>query len=468
MLKKTLPFFWLLVLFLVHLILLILTTFTLWPEMLVYPYLLNHGFALYSDIINPYPPLLPYLLAFFTKQFSYNVLSIQILTYASILIIDTSIFILSLKLTKKPHLALTSLAFFVFFSVPFGVNGIWFDLFQTIPILFSTYFFYKFLQEIKNKKSLLISFFFLALAFSIKQQALWLVGWFIAVLFLRLKNTKKNKSLFLLYTAAVFLITVSFLVLTLISQKQIPELIYWAIYVPYLKSSTLPGYILLPNLKQCLILFLLVGVFAPSIIRRKLPETFLPLTGFILFLFAYPRFDYFHLVPALAVLSISFAKNIYVITKPWNKQATVSIVALLLLTVFSARYFQRNWQTNTRFFEDDVLQTAKFVQIINPKDHPVFLQNVSGQILVLSQTLPTKPWADSFPWYLELPGVQQKVLKGLEAEKPLLVIYKPYENKGRYDLASYRPAKIADYLNSNYKNIFSISDGLILRSLNSR
>src|SRR3989344_1901426 len=73
---------------LVHLLLLINTKFTLWPEMVVYPYLLNNGFILYRDIINPYPPLFTGFLTIFARIFGYSPLFYQILTWVVILLID--------------------------------------------------------------------------------------------------------------------------------------------------------------------------------------------------------------------------------------------------------------------------------------------------------------------------------------------------------------------------------------------
>src|SRR5216684_3579309 len=93
-------------LLLVHLVLLFFTRFTLWPEMVVYPYLLNHGFLLYRDIINPYPPLLAYKLSFFASLFGYQPAPYQILTWLIILITDVAIFLAVAKVTKNSKIAL--------------------------------------------------------------------------------------------------------------------------------------------------------------------------------------------------------------------------------------------------------------------------------------------------------------------------------------------------------------------------
>src|SRR5579872_1733894 len=103
----------------IHLVFLIFTRFTLWPEMVVYPYLLNHGFALYRDIINPYPPVFIYLLSIFSKVFGYNPPPYKILTWIVIAAIDLSIFLLSKNVTKNSKTVFLSVLFFSLASIPF-------------------------------------------------------------------------------------------------------------------------------------------------------------------------------------------------------------------------------------------------------------------------------------------------------------------------------------------------------------
>src|SRR3989338_7248091 len=170
--------FLVLLILLVHLILLLNTRFTLWPEMVVYTYLLNNGFTLYRDIINPYPPFLTGLLTVFAKIFGYQPLSYQILTWFLILIIDLIVFYISKKILKKTFLAAISLLFFAIFSLPFSINGLWFDLIQTPIILIAFYYFYKFVTSEKhNCDDLFFSFFSLTIAFFIKQQIFLLTFW---------------------------------------------------------------------------------------------------------------------------------------------------------------------------------------------------------------------------------------------------------------------------------------------------
>lgn len=462
MIQKTMLILWLISILVFHLLFLTSTRFTLWPEMVVYPYLLNNGFKLYTDIINPYPPFLPLALAFFNKYLGYEPLLIQTLTWSIILSADLIIFIAANHIYKNFKKAVLTTAFFIFFSIPFGVNGIWFEPFQTPIIILSVFFFYKYFNG-KNKKYLLLSSALLAVSLFIKQQTAWLVFWFFLLLTFKNRDSFKNwlKSIFIF--AVPITAGLVFEIIIALNLSLLGEFLFWSVYLPFFKASALPGYILLPGLKELSILALIFLIFIPIILDKNVKERFFVFTAFAIIPFAYPRFDYFHLVPSIALLSIAFTKNLQILKSSKKFFQRIVLISFLLLLIYSVRFFSRNWTNEIRFFEIEVYQAARFIQLINPKDNPVFLQNVSGQILVVSKTLPTKPWADSFPWYLEINGVQEKIIEGIKTEKPQIVIYKPYESRGVFELASYRPQLVANFLDQNYLTFFKINDSLFLR-----
>lgn len=464
MLNKLLVILWLVLALTLHLIFLTSTRFTLWPEMVVYPYLFNNGFKLYTDIINPYPPFLPLALAFFNKHLGYEPLIIQTLTWSVILMTDILIFLISNSIFKNPRKSLLSLLFFVIFSIPLGVNGIWFEVFQTPFIIMSVLFFY---EHFKNKKLkyLLLSSVFLAIAFFIKQQALWLVFWFALLLLFKNKNSFKSQIKSLIFLAIPILLSQIFEIFIAFKLGVVKDFFFWSVYFPFFKASSLQGYVLLPTIKQSLAIIILLLIFTPLIVSKKSRERLFIITAFVLISFAYPRFDYFHLIPALAVISLAFPKNLEILHSARFSIKIISVISVILFIVISAKFVIRNWTNEIRFFEDDVYKASRFIQIVNPQNTPVFLQNVSGQILVLSKTLPAKPWADSFPWYLEINGVQEKIIEGIKTEKPQIVIYKPYESRGVFELASYRPQLVANFLDQNYLTFFKINDSLFLRKI---
>lgn len=444
-----------------HAILLFKTTFTLWPEMVVYPYLYNRGYFIYRDIINPYPPLLTVLLAQFAKIFGYTPTPYFILTTSLILIIDLVIFFIAKKITGSYHQAFLSTLFFIILSIPFGINGLWFDLVQTPLILFAFYNFYRFLND-KESKNLLTSFLLIIAAIFIKQQAIWLTFWFILISILNLQAKSillKNLSKVTAFFLAILLLHVVFF------QKIgiLKDFLFWTIYYPFFKASSMPGYILFPTFKQLLVLISLLIIFIPAIFLKEKRVNLIVLTAFFLILFAYPRFDYFHLIPSLAILSLAIGPTITLYLKKTFFIKPLILFSILYLSVFSTRYLANNWQKPVRFFEPEIISTANFLSKIVPKDDLIYIQNGPDQLLPLAGLLPPKPWADELPWYLELTGEQQKIVESITKQNPGFVIYKPYIEGNKYDLGAYRPEKIVHYLDENYQQSIQISESLWLK-----
>lgn len=454
-------------LLLFHLLLLASTRFTLWPEMIIYPYLLANGFSLYRDIINPYMPFFIYFLVLLEKLFRVNPIYFQAFTWAVILAIDILIFIIAKKLTAKNKQsfsanrdATAAVAFFVIFSIPFSVNNLWFDLIQTPFIIMSYYFFYRFLQDPSDKKSLFYSSIFLTIAFFIKQQAVWLVIYFALVLIFRFG--KKSVSIILSQPKIFAPPAIFFLMHVLFFTKLnlLSDFLFWAVYFPFFKASSMPGYVFLPNAKQVLAVFTLFLIFIPLVFSKNTLKFFV-LGAFPLLMFAYPRFDYFHLIPAVAVLSLVMGTNLaslFSYRKIWLSPATISIISMVVLLAFSARYFSRNWTREIRFFEDEIYQTANLIRRITEESEPIYIQNGPDQILPLANRLPTKPWADEFPWYLEVGDTQERVLAGIKNQNPKYSLFKPYEEGPKFQIGAYRPDKIATYIDQNYQNLLQIND----------
>ena len=451
-----------LILFL-HLLLLANTRFTLWPEMVVYPYLLNNGFSLYRDIINPYMPSFIYFLVLLEKLFQSNPIYFQAFTWAVILTVDILIFIIAKRLTAKTKDAIVAVSFFVIFSIPFSVNNLWFDLIQTPFVIMSCYFFYRFLKEPNERKSLFYSSIFLTIAFFIKQQAVWLVIYFVLVLIFRFG---KKSAHIVLSQPKIFAPSAIFFLMHLFFFAKVnllSDFLFWAVYFPFIKASTMPGYVLLPSAKQVLAIFVLFLIFIPLLFSKNTLK-FFALGAFPLLMFAYPRFDYFHLIPALSLLSLVAGATLaqaFSHQKWWAP--TIVTIAILTLGIFTTRYFSRNWTREIRFFENEIYQTANLVRRITEKSEPIYIQNGPDQILPLAHRLPTKPWAIQFPWYLEIDRIQLNVLEGIKQEKPRYVVTRPYNSGPKYQIASYRPEKIAAYIDANYKNLIQISDTLWLK-----
>lgn len=431
--------------------------------MVVYPYLVNNGFLLYKDIINPYPPLLTYLLSLFSGFFGYKPYVFQLLTWLVIITTDILIYKISLDLFKKRHPALLSVIFFVFFSIPFQVNGLWFDLVQTPLILLTVYYFYKFLDEktIKPSKNLLFASIAFWIAILVKQQIVHL-----GILILVISIIKfRGKTFFLLRKNLLILllpvITIAAILMFFLAKGTLEDIIYWAFYFPLFKAGTQPGYFLLPTIKQLIILISLLSVFAPLIVKSEIKGKFLTLSTFTMVLFTYPRFDYFHLVPAVATFSLLVPKLLNHI-KFHKQHIPIVSIPLFLLIIFSMKYYSNNINRQIRFFEPSIYQSAQKINENLGKENKIFLLNAPDQLLVITNKLPIKPWADDFPWYFEGTDLDKKVIMGLENDKPKFVLFQEFVNTAPYDLGSYRSERLFEYVKKNYKNKITVTNDIWL------
>jgi hypothetical protein len=128
---------WLVILTLVcvNALLLLNFRFIVWPEMLLYPWLLHEHFELYRNIVNPYFPLLPYLLEGAFTLGGYSVAALKVVSVGVSLLSTLVLAIVAYRLTgdvKRTTLATLS---YICLQVALEGNGIWFD--QVVaPLLF--------------------------------------------------------------------------------------------------------------------------------------------------------------------------------------------------------------------------------------------------------------------------------------------------------------------------------------------
>ena len=238
------------------------------------------------------------------------------------------------------------------------------------------------------------------------------------------------------------------------------DFMFWVFNFPLI-ASKIPGYVLIPSIRQMLILVALFILFLPIIVRKS--HTFFLAVAAVLVLFAYPRFDYFHLIPSLAVISLIFGVNISYFAGSDVLRRIVFLITVIFLGLFTLRYFQSHWQKEIRFFESEIFTAARFLSIVVSRNETVYIQNGPDQLLPLSGHLPPKPWADEFPWYLETRGVQEKVIEGIKTADTKFAVFQSYLSEGTYDLGSYKPAKVANFIDENFHNLIPINNSLWLK-----
>lgn len=441
-------YFLAIVLMIVHLIILLKIQFIAWPEMLSYPYLLNKGYLPYQDIINPYTPFLIFFLKIFYSTVSFNLISLRIITYLIIIISDFLLFYLISKIFDF-KIGLTALFLYVFLQPVLEGNGLWFDLFL-VPFLITAFFIsFKFLQKQSRKTGnfyLLILGFLISLCFLVKQTC---GVFFVSIIILLLKNSSKAKR----RIGQIVIFACSFLTPIIISffffyfKGLFTDYLFWAYQYPFQHLSS-SGFSLLPTGKQLILCFILL---IPSllILIKYFKERKICLTGYYLlpcFIFVLPRFSYLHLQPMLPFIALCLS---YFIVK--HKDKKLIIMGYLLIIIFAFGYLlSKNLNKQPRFYNQE---KEKKVLLIKEKigENKVFFYNLSSEYFVIGDFLPTKPWADNFPWYLETKTLQERIILSLEKDNTTYVVFQLFNQEGPFTPGSYKPQLINQYIESNYK-----------------
>lgn len=435
------------VLILIHLFLLFHFQFTAWPEMFSYPYLLNNGFNLYKDIALPYQPLLPLILANVYNFFGYNLSTLQSFTWFLIILSDVLIFLISLKTFGKKLISLVPLILFIPLQTFSDGNMLWFDL-ATLPFILSGILAYVYLNGLKRYFWL---GFFLSAAFFIKQQT----G--ISILFLVIAFLYKKyfrELLFFFLGSIPLIIFVSFYIF---SNRIISDYIFWTFTVPLYWYPKFPGYTNLPQYKDLIIILLifLPGIYLTRRSIEKNDDRFY-ISSFLLlgaFASAFPRFEYFRFQPAIALYIVVL---ILVLSK--TRQRIVLLIPIVLASVLLLKNNLSALDQPVRFYGKKEINLSRSIATISRPNEKIFILNDSSLSYVLSNRLPPKPWVDNYVWYLEIAGMQDKVIQGLINDQPAIVFRKSPLAGNRYDLGTYEPKSIVYYIEQNYRKSGMIDD----------
>lgn len=433
-------------LLLIHLILLILLRFTAWPEMVLWPYLLNKGLIPYQDIVVIYPPGLILALSFLGKLFGVTLMNLKIYTWVFILVTDLLIYWIAKRLTQSKKIAILSLLFYVLWQPFFEGNAFWFDLVLAPLGLLLFYF--------AHQKKFFWSGFIFGLALTVKQTTLW----FLPPLFLTFWLIKEIKiKPFLLFIFGMVMPLGASLIY-LVTNNLFDDFLKWAVSFGVFYLPKAPGQIQLPTLKQTLSLLIPFAVvflsFFTILQRRNIVKRewiiLLIFWTFFASLGVLPRFEYFHFQPSLPFLAV--LSGIFISSINISPKKLVWFVFLALVTLgtvyLQLRFYRLNWQKPTRFFETDILEIAKWLRENTQPDEKIYILNSWDHLYALSETLPAvSPLIHTLPWHLEYPGMQEKYVADLTKVKPRIVVFQPYKEKG---LGSYKPEKIDKFVRENY------------------
>lgn len=440
-------YLYLVAIFLIHLFLLLNLEFTAWPEIFSFPYLKNNGFLIYKDMVHVYPPFLTLLLAYYFKVVGFGLTQLKVFTWSMILVNDLLIFLCLRILTKNDSKAFSVTFFYALLQPLLEGNMLWFDTALVTPMLLTFYFLLLSIKDGFRKNSyLFIAGIFLGIAIITKQTAL--IFLFVTVLFLVL-NKVRFKKLLVVMTGPLLLS--SLLLIRLLEEDALLGFWNWTFYYPATYWTDFPTYVdLALSKKELAIILLLLS-----------PLAFLPIKSFLkkgkfmilLLLFlgsavlaVYPRFSFFHFQPALAMAAI-FAGYTLIISKKYSLFHLFGVASIVSLLTLPGTI--RGWQKEARFFGKADINLAENIKKVGPEG-PIYFLGLPSGLYVLTQKLPPKPWVDNFGWYFEIPGMEDEVIKRWEENPPVAIFWKKPEEGKWFELGSYQPQKITEWIKKNY------------------
>ncbi|MDO8619130.1 MAG: glycosyltransferase family 39 protein [Candidatus Daviesbacteria bacterium] len=450
----------LLSIFILHLIILSQLTFTAWPEMLSYPYLLSNGFSLYKDLVAPYTPVLILLETLFFKLFGFSPEVLKILTWILILLADLLMYLILRNFTQSKILIGIFLSIFITLQSFFDGNMLWFDFASEIPLLASLLFIQIWLKKGQARNLFMVGFF-LGLAFLVKQIALIYFPVF-AVVYLYHRRKIIAGELVNFVSGAVVAV-LPFLLYLIVSSSLI-DFWLWSVYYPVTFWSQFPGYtdfnLSTARLKISLLLLLpLIPIlfFHRKVISNK--TLVFTCAFFVTSLIAvYPRFSFFHLQPPIAFLVLLFAQIFSMLSSSPKKIYLILIIAISLSLV--SLIFKNEVGNGIRFYGEEEKQLAEIIKQKTKPDEKIWLQGPISLEYVLAGRQPSKPWLDNFGWYLEIPGVQEEIISGMEEDQTKFVFWQVPQPGNWYAIGTYQPKQVTDFIRNNFNKVEVLGSGI--------
>lgn len=453
--------YWLVLIFLaVHLFFLVNLQFTAWPEMLSYAYLRNHGFLIYKDMIHPYPPLLTMGLSWVYALFGYQLWVLQAVAWTVILASGILVFLITREITKSDKLALISLGGYVFLQPFLEGNMLWFDLAIIPPILLGLLFLLK--------KNLFLAGLFLGIAMLTKQTAgLYLIFSILYLVFIGKARFGELKKIFY----GPLILGIPFFI-KLIQERALMDFINWVLVYPLTKWGSIIGYVRMElSAREWLTIIILFApliylVFNRQVFRDKAFQLLLIfLAGSLVAV--YPRFSFFHFQPALALLLIVYG---YLFTNTKFNPLPFSFYLLVFTFVIQQPVLARDWQKGPRFYTQEDLEMAQIITRNIGESERVYLLGLHSGLYAMADRLPPERWTDNFAWYLEIPGVQEEVISRWEnppaGGPPKYIFWRTPSVGNPFDLGTYQPAKITEWLRMNYYQKEEVKPGIKLWTRN--
>lgn len=439
----------------IHLLLLKRLVFFPYPELFVYSYLTGQGLVPYKQILDQH---FPGLMFFPINLNTLGMLTPQIARFwhlGVIVLTQVSLFVVAKKIFKSEKWALVTNLLYLVWQPFFEGYVLWIDLFIPLLLLPSFYLGYSWLESKKNSHLFPLGFF-LGLALLFKQTAAPLV---VLVILLVLFWTKKLKSVFLL--ALGLLIPTFVLIYYIIGLEAWNDFYYWTITFNLTTFAQMgrkyPD--LVGLIKSSVIYGLAGGSWLYLIIKSKSRGLFW-LGAFFLgsLVFAYARFDFVHLQPALPFAILIIIST----TIRLPRRIRLLFIGFLFIAAiyFVPPFYKANMSTKILFFGELERRVSEKVSEFAEPGESVFAFATMPHLYQMTNTLPPgKVFVFQFPWFML--EAEEIVLSGIIRDPPRVVVRDKEATTGGENLISHMQ-KIQSFIDEKYKVVDIIEGTEIL------
>ncbi len=434
-----------------HLTLLSCLTFFPYPELFIYPYLVENGLLPYKQIFDQHLPSFLMMPINFYDFGLRNEASAKLFLLVSVFVSHIVIYAISKILFKGKKLILLPNILYLLTQPLFEGYILWIDSFLAPLLLFSYYLLLSLFRANKKIQILLLGLV-LGLTLFFKQVMLPLV---MSVTFLYYIRDKSKINLGVIILGIMFPLTLT--LLWIVKQDILSEFFYWTVSFNFKVYADMAKK--LPSLSQLLRFFIFwVPLLVWSFTKFKNKHVLLLTIFSVLTLFtAFGRFEFVHLQPSLPFI-VLISSYLFFSSAGWKKPY---FVLMLIFTFIWWSYLIKNlFLKPSRLFTDDVMSVSRKIDFLTKENEKIFVLGTQPIVYPLSKRLPAgNVFTVSLPWNMKV--TEEKIYAALQEDPPVAVVRDIHSTIDGKKVVDFTP-KINTFINDNYKLIDKIGENEIL------
>lgn len=451
---------------------------SLGPRVILQPWLMQRGFLIYEHIGDLHTPLMPMAISALLPLVP-DPLRLAKLVLVGLLSLSTILAFLIAARRYGPRAGLGAALFFALWAPAFDAGKLWHESFLT-PLYLLLYLVDDLTESKRASGWAVLTGFIGGVAILIKQHAVVVFGvfllWNAYTCWRRWRSTGLLLKRALLMGGSALAVILVFLADQFLRAGTLEGVSYWIIAYQasglYRELATQH-----PTVRDGMMLAgraLLLPAAVACLVdaRRRASGEWLFMAGALLLLAAssitaFPRFEFFHLQPALALLAVvTSCAGAYML----RRQPEARGVVLALLGVLAAFWllsagdrwrpaFQAAKSPRPIREYSDMATLARDIRREIGPDECVYLfhdDETTANLYYLLNCLPPRYWIFHYPWYMVDP-LKGRMLTELKEAAPAWVVCFP--DRWRVDPLA---PEIAQYVRNHYRQAAVLSNGALL------